>query len=49
MANTELNSNTKTEIEDKSSLKGTMVSVSFLGLFIVVTWVSVYFLFLSRL
>jgi hypothetical protein len=49
MANTELHSNTKTEIEDTSSLNGTMVSVSFLGLFIVVTWVSVYFIFLNRL
>jgi hypothetical protein len=49
MANTELNTDSKIKMEDKSSLKGTMVAVTFLGLFIVVTWVSVYFLFLSRL
>jgi hypothetical protein len=48
MANAELKTNKKTEIEDSSSLKGTLASVFFLGIFLVVTWVSVYFLFLDR-
>jgi hypothetical protein len=48
MAKAELKTNTKTEIEDSSSLKGTLASVFFLGIFLVVTWVSVYVLFLER-
>ncbi|WP_066047690.1 subunit I/II of b(o/a)3-type cytochrome C oxidase [Robertmurraya korlensis] len=48
MAKTELNRKTKTEIEDSSSLKGTLASVFLLGFFLIVTWVSVYFLFLNR-
>ncbi|MEH7176617.1 cytochrome c oxidase subunit 2A [Neobacillus vireti] len=48
MAKAELKTNKKTEIEDSSSLKGTLASVFLLGIFIVVTWISVYFLFLDR-
>ena len=48
MANAELKSKQQTEVEDKSSLKGTFASVLFLGLFIIVTWLSVYFLFVER-
>ena len=48
MANTKLQTKQKTEVEDSSSLKGTLASVFFLGIFIVVTWLSVYFLFLDR-
>jgi hypothetical protein len=48
MAKAEMKTNKKTEIEDSSSLKGTLASVFFLGIFLVVTWVSVYFLFLDR-
>jgi hypothetical protein len=48
MAKVELKTNQKTEVEDSSSLKGTFVSVMFLGAFIVVTWVSVYLLFVNR-
>ncbi|MGG1399439.1 cytochrome c oxidase subunit 2A [Bacillus salipaludis] len=48
MAKGEVKTNQKTEIEDSSSLKGTLASVFFLGLFIVVTWVSVYYLFVER-
>jgi hypothetical protein len=48
MAKAELKTKQKTEIEDGSSLKGTLASVFFLGLFIVVTWVSVYYLFVER-
>lgn len=48
MAKTELSKNTKTEIEDSSSLKGTLASVFLLGFILVITWVSVYFLFLDR-
>jgi hypothetical protein len=48
MAKAELKSNKKIEVEDSSSLKGTLASVFFLGIFLIVTWVSVYFLFLDR-
>ncbi|MEW9049889.1 MAG: cytochrome c oxidase subunit 2A [Neobacillus sp.] len=48
MAKAELKTSQKTEIEDSSSLKGTLASVFFLGVFIIVTWVSVYFLFVNR-
>jgi len=48
MAKAELKTNNKTEIEDSSSLKGTLASVFLLGAFIVVTWVSVYYLFVDR-
>ncbi|UAC47022.1 cytochrome c oxidase subunit 2A [Bacillus aquiflavi] len=49
MAKTELDRKSNIEVEDDSSLKGTLVSVFFVGLFIVVTtWVSVYFVFLDR-
>lgn len=48
MANTELETKQKTDVEDRSSLKGTMASVFFLGIFIVVSWLGVYFLFLDR-
>lgn len=41
-------SNHKKENEENSSLKGTLVSVLCLGLFIIITWVSVYFLFIER-
>ncbi|SDL92941.1 cytochrome c oxidase subunit 2A [Bacillus sp. OK048] len=48
MAKAELKTNKKTAFEDSSSLKGTLMSVFFLGIFLVVTWVGVYFLFLDR-
>ncbi|PLR79610.1 cytochrome c oxidase subunit 2A [Bacillus canaveralius] len=48
MAKTELRNQTKTEIEDSSSLKGTLASVFLLGFFLIITWVSVYYLFLDR-
>lgn len=48
MAKAELKTKQKTEIEDSSSLKGTLASVFLLGIFLVVTWVSVYVLFLDR-
>ncbi|MFT4414159.1 cytochrome c oxidase subunit 2A [Fredinandcohnia humi] len=41
---------TKTKIEDdRTSLKGTLASVFLLGLFLIVTWLGVYFLFMDRL
>lgn len=49
MEKAELKTGKKTKVEDSSSLKGTLASVLFLGLFIVVTWVSVYILFVQRL
>jgi hypothetical protein len=48
MAKAELKTKQKTVIEDKSSLKGTLASVFFVGAFIIVTWVCVYYLFLER-
>jgi hypothetical protein len=48
MAKVETKTNRKVEVEDKLSLKGTLASVFILGIFIVVTWVSVYYLFLER-
>ncbi|HYK73920.1 MAG TPA: cytochrome c oxidase subunit 2A [Pseudoneobacillus sp.] len=49
MAKTELNSNKKIKVEeDSASLKGTLASVFLLGFFIIVSWVSVYFLFVER-
>ncbi|MEH7331321.1 cytochrome c oxidase subunit 2A [Neobacillus drentensis] len=48
MAKAELKTKHKTEIEDSSSLKGTLASVFFLGFFIIITWVSVYYLFVER-
>jgi hypothetical protein len=48
MAKAELNNQTKTEVEDSSSLKGTLASVFLLGFFLIATWVGVYFLFLER-
>ncbi|MFO1444676.1 cytochrome c oxidase subunit 2A [Bacillus sp. Bva_UNVM-123] len=48
MANPELNRKTETEIEDQSSLKGTLASVLILGVILIVTWAGVYSLFLDR-
>ncbi|MBS4215918.1 MULTISPECIES: cytochrome c oxidase subunit 2A [Neobacillus] len=48
MAKAELKTKHQTEIEDSSSLKGTLASVFILGLFIIVSWVSVYYLFVDR-
>jgi Cytochrome c oxidase subunit IIa family len=48
MAKAELKTKQNTEIEDSSSLKGTLASVFLLGAFIVVSWVSVYYLFVDR-
>ncbi|MFC5732993.1 cytochrome c oxidase subunit 2A [Cytobacillus gottheilii] len=48
MAKTELRKNVKTEVEDRSSLKGTLASVFLLGFFLIVSWVGVFFLFLDR-
>lgn len=39
---------TETEIEESSSLKGTLASVFILGLILIVTWAGVYALFLDR-
>ncbi|KAF0826020.1 cytochrome c oxidase subunit 2A [Cytobacillus firmus] len=48
MAKTELSRKTKTEIKASSSLKGTLASVFLLGFFLIITWVGVYLLFISR-
>lgn len=49
MAKTELSNKTKTEVHHESGLKGTLASVFFVGFFLIITWVSVYFIFLDRL
>ncbi|WP_010284018.1 cytochrome c oxidase subunit 2A [Bacillus timonensis] len=51
MAKTQLTkTNQKTKIKDeRTSLKGTLASVFLLGLFLILSWLGVYFLFLDRL
>ncbi|PLT34922.1 cytochrome c oxidase subunit 2A [Bacillus sp. V5-8f] len=50
MASPELNTKTRTKVEDNhSSLTGTLASVFILGFILIITWVSVYFLYLDRL
>ncbi|MGN1402488.1 MAG: cytochrome c oxidase subunit 2A [Bacillus sp. (in: firmicutes)] len=39
----------ETQDHDQASLKGTLASVSVLGIIIVITWISLYVLFLNRL
>ena len=39
----------ETENNEKSSLKGTLTSVFFVGFFIIFTWFSVYQIFVNRL
>ncbi|KAB2338265.1 cytochrome c oxidase subunit 2A [Cytobacillus depressus] len=48
MAKPELSRQPEPEIEDSSSLKGTLASVFILGLFLIVIWAGVYALFLDR-
>ncbi|AIE60486.1 hypothetical protein [Bacillus methanolicus] len=48
MAKTELDNKTKTEINDHSSLKGTLASVFLMGFFFVFAWLGVYYLYLNR-
>ena len=49
MAKPELSRKTIVKTEKPSNLRGTLASVFILGAFLIVTWVGVYFLFLSRL
>lgn len=48
MAKTIHNTKNKKENVEDANLTGTFISVLGLGLFIVITWVSVYFLYLER-
>ncbi|MBY0122651.1 cytochrome c oxidase subunit 2A [Bacillus sp. S/N-304-OC-R1] len=48
MAKPELTRKTETEVEDSSSLKGTLASVFILGIILIATWAGVYTLFLDR-
>ncbi len=48
MAKPELRQKTKVEYEDSSSLKGTLASVFFLGFFLIITWLGVFYLFINR-
>ncbi|WP_050615374.1 cytochrome c oxidase subunit 2A [Bacillus testis] len=49
MAQTQLKKKPEAHTDEHSSLKGTLASVFIVGLVILVTWVSVYFLFVNRL
>ncbi|WP_449536679.1 cytochrome c oxidase subunit 2A [Ferdinandcohnia sp. Marseille-Q9671] len=51
MAKTQITKTSKKiKIEDeRTSLKGTLASVFLLGLFLILSWLGVYFLFLDRL
>ncbi|MBC6975504.1 MULTISPECIES: cytochrome c oxidase subunit 2A [Bacillus] len=40
---------TESETNEKSSLKGTLTAVFFVGFFIIFTWFSVYQIFVNRL
>ncbi|PFE04288.1 cytochrome c oxidase subunit 2A [Bacillus cereus] len=39
----------QSESNEKNSLKGTLISVFFVGFFIIFTWFSVYQIFVNRL
>lgn len=36
------------ETQDQSDLRGTLISVGILGVFIIVSWLGVWYLFISR-
>jgi hypothetical protein len=40
--------NPKPNTDEHASLKGTLVAVFILGIFIVISWVSVFYLFVAR-
>ncbi|CAM3892692.1 cytochrome c oxidase subunit 2A [Mesobacillus zeae] len=48
MAQPGLQKKTSTKTEDTSSLKGTLISVFLVGLFLIITWVGVFYLFMDR-
>ncbi|MGF2616809.1 cytochrome c oxidase subunit 2A [Rossellomorea vietnamensis] len=48
MANPQLNHKTKVKTEDSSSLKGTFAAVLFLGLFLILSWFGVFYIFIDR-
>ncbi|MCA1063127.1 cytochrome c oxidase subunit 2A [Rossellomorea sp. AcN35-11] len=48
MAKPELHEKTEVKVEESNSLRGTFTSVMFLGGFLVITWIGVFILFLSR-
>ncbi|MEG9297931.1 cytochrome c oxidase subunit 2A [Mangrovibacillus sp. Mu-81] len=48
MTNPELNKKAHTKVEDQSSLKGTFTSVLLLGVFLVLSWIGVFILFINR-
>ncbi|MBP2078287.1 cytochrome c oxidase subunit 2A [Oceanobacillus polygoni] len=39
---------THTNVDKEPNLKGTLISVGVLGLFIIISWVAVFAIFLSR-
>ena len=49
MAQSQIKNKPDSHNDEHGSLKGTLASVIILGLVIVITWVSVYSLFVSRL
>lgn len=44
----ELEKKEKTDKAEETDLKGTFISVGILGLFIIVSWAGVWYLFISR-
>jgi hypothetical protein len=48
MANPQLNHKPKVKAEDSSSLKGTLAAVFILGLFLIVSWIGVFYIFIDR-
>ncbi|MGD6803290.1 cytochrome c oxidase subunit 2A [Rossellomorea vietnamensis] len=48
MANPQLNHKTKVKTEDSSSLKGTFAAVLLLGLFLILSWFGVFYIFIDR-
>ncbi|MGM0845455.1 MAG: cytochrome c oxidase subunit 2A [Bacillota bacterium] len=48
MANPQLKHKTEVKTEDSSSLKGTFAAVMFLGLFLILSWFGVFYIFLDR-
>lgn len=48
LAKTPLNQKANVKVEESSSLKGTLISVFSLGIFLIIAWVGVFILFSIR-
>lgn len=45
---TNLEQETRSQVEQEPNLKGTLFSVMILGIFIILTWFGAFYLFISR-